>query len=389
LAVATLAVLIVSALVASFYVRVGFPVAASPSPAASATATPSAVVATATAVTTTATTPSPTPPPPSTLLDDRFGFYFYSGPSRSTSKAIVLSETSDAEVSAFFPQDRSFVSVSRAVSPDGRSVAYWSPLSEGAVLHVRSATGDSDRAVFAAAREMSGGPFTWSSDGSAIAVAVDNNCFEICGGPQVAELWTVDLATAATEKVASGKIWLPVAWDRAAQLIAAGVSGPGGYLGGYDVISLSAKPYPVRSFGFPQPPFCCALGLKASTDARYVLLTWPRQEVLWWPVAHPERRSTIPTSKSHAMWRPGTSEIWWVDGGELISFDVSTATRKVALRGRFGATLVGFRIDGSVAIAETEGAPRELVFVDLTSGRTASVLLSVSSGEFGETLRLR
>jgi hypothetical protein len=326
----------------------------------------------------------------SIVLDDRFGFYFYSGPSRPVSKAIVRSETSDAEVGSFAPQERSFVRVSRAVSPDGRSVAYWSPVDDGAVLHVRATAGGSDRVVFIAAREMSGGPFTWSSDGSGIAVAIDNNCFEFCSRPPLAELWTIDLATGATERLATGKIWLPVVWDRTAKFVAAGVSGPGGYLGGYEVISLSEKPYPVRSFGFPQPPFCCALGLAASTDGRYVLLTWPRQEVVWWPVADPGRRSTIPASEFRAMWRPGTSEIWWVEGASaLVSFDVSTATRRVALRGRFGATLVGFRLDGSVAITETEGAPRELVFVDLTRGSTASVLLSVSSGEFGESLRLR
>src|SRR3979490_2725317 len=108
-------------------------------------------------------------------------------------------------------------------------------------------------------------------------------------GPGRAALPTVGLASGVTEKVATGKIWLPVTWDRAAMLVAAGVTGPGGYLTGYDVIDLSQQPHPRRS-----PPFRPTLAgrLKASGDAHDVLLSATveggRSSLLWWPIGEPE-----------------------------------------------------------------------------------------------------
>ena len=379
--IAVLATLVIAAaLVAWSWPRGQGPAVASPSP--TTTATPTAAATTASA------TPSAslTATAAAGVLDDRFGFSYLPGSTRPAS-VVVRSETDAARVATLPPQDRSFVSASRMVSPDGRSMAYWDPLNDRAVLHIREVTGGGDRAVFTAARGMYGGTFAWSSDGTGLVAALDNNCQEICaiqGGTPANELWMVDLVSGKAERIASAgsKVWLPVAWDRAANVVGAGVSGPGGYLTGFDVISLSARPYAVRSTGF-QPALCCALGIRASTDERYVLLAWVREEVQWWQVGDPARRSAIPSSKSPAVWRPGTGEIWWLDGSELVSFDVATGTRRVAARGAFGGALVGFRVDGSAAITE-DGS--RLVFVDLASGRTA---FASAGGEFRESVRLR
>lgn len=352
--------------------------------------TPATPIATATS----AGSASPSPSLAASVFDERFGFLFYDRDAR------VRSETSDAVISSFAPKGRSFTLLSRVVSPDGRLVAYWDPVESGPVLHVRSVTGGNARAVLTGRPEMSGNAFTWSSDSTGLVAALDNNSIGIGGGPPlVAELWTIDLASVATEKIASGSIWLPATWDRGAKLVAAGVTGEGGYLIGYDVIDLRQQPYAVRSTPF-RPT---VLGrLKASSDARYVLLSSDQggsTSLAWWPLAEPEKRSAVAFAGIAAEWRPGTGEIWWVEGlsppgcrtapcsgTELIAFDVVTGARRVALRGSYGATLIGSRVDGSAAITEVYGSTRTLVLIDIRSGLTGSTPMSA---QFGGSVRLR
>jgi hypothetical protein len=281
------------------------------------------------------------------------------------------------------PQERSWTFLSRPVSPDGRSVAYWAPVNNGPVLHVRDVTGGGDRTVFTGAREMFGNTFAWSSDSAGLVVAIDNGCQEICG-PQVKELWTVDVATGATERIASGKFWLPAAWDRGAKLVVAGVTGPGGYLVAHDVIDLRQQPYDVRSTEV-RPAIVGRLA--ASSDARFLLLSADfggTSSLSWWPLAEPQKRQDIAFDGATAEWRPGTSEIWWVGGRtpagcgaspcvgtELKSFDVVTG-RAATSRGSFGARLAGFRVDGSAAMTlDRSGGPESLIVVDVRTGQTA------------------
>src|SRR5436309_1451882 len=258
----------------------------------------------------------------------------------------------------------------------------------GPVLHVRSAATGADRAVFTAASDMSGNTFAWSSDGTGLVIAIDNNCQEICavqGGTPKQELWTVDLPTGATEKIATGRYWLPVAWDRTAKLIAAGLTGPGGYLIGYDIIDTRLKPYVSKVTGY-EPAL---LGqLRASSDARYVLLRAygaTADTLSWWPLAEPQKRQDVPFDGSGAEWRPGTSEIWWLAGltpagrrvppcvgTELVALDGVPGARR-SIRGTFGGSLVGFRVDGSAAMTWQRVAPESLIVVDVASTRTATL----------------
>jgi hypothetical protein len=316
------------------------------------------------------------------VLDDRFGFVV----SDTNGNATVRSETSDQQVMTFMPQGRSWTSLSQTVSPDGRNIAYWAQVNDGPVLHVRPTDGSAHRVVFTGAKGMYGNAFAWSSDGTGLAVAIDNGCQEICGqqgGQPVAELWTVDLATKASEKVASGYYWIPVTWDRAANLIAAGVTGPGGYLTGYHVVDVRQKPAVLRATAFNPT----VLGrLKASSDARFVLLSvdlGTSTTLSWWPLAEPQKRQDIGQGGATAEWRPGTSEIWWVgglsppgcrvspcSGTELSAFDVLTGATRT-LRGQFGATITGFRVDGSAAMTWQRGGPESILVVDLRAGQTA------------------
>jgi hypothetical protein len=321
------------------------------------------------------------------VLDERFGFLVHGRDST------VRSETSDAVISSFVPGSRSFTDLSRVVSPDGRLVAYWDPVNGSPALHVRSVTGGAARTVLTGRPELSGNAFTWSSDSGGLVAALDNGCQDICSGPLLAELWTVDLTTGGTEKVATGSIWLPVAWDRTAMLVAAGVTGPGGYLTGYDVVNLSQQPHPVRSTPF-RPTV--AGRLKSSDDAHYVLLSAAVEgggrSLAWWPIAQPERRSTVALDGESAEWRPGTSEIWWVGGlvpaeGQLTSFNVRTGARTVVAQGRFGSLLEGFRVDGTAAIIAFSGSVgSEITLFEISTGRMAAVTLN---GSLEGAVRLR
>src|SRR5437879_2703849 len=133
-----------------------------PSPSASPSATASVAAGSAT--------------PSQVVLSDRFGFVV------RNRDAKVRSETSDAVLTTFAPQERSFTFLSRVVSPDGRFVASWDPADSGPVLHVRSITGGGDRPVLTGRAEIKGNAFTWSSDSAGLVVAMDNDCFEGCGG---------------------------------------------------------------------------------------------------------------------------------------------------------------------------------------------------------------
>ena len=340
---------------------------------------------------------------PTGVLSDAYGFLLLESPAK------VRSETSAAILSSFPAGGRSFTFYSSIVSPDGRSVAYWDPVnapkSTGAVLKVRPVTGGTPRAVLTTRPELSGNAFNWSTDGTGIVAAIDDDCFLpvscVAAGK---ELWTIDVASGATEKIAEGKFWLPVAWDRAAKRVAAGVTGEGGYTTAYDLVDLSQKPYAVRSTTFNP----AVIGrMRASSDGRSVLLTTFGQPdtLSWWPLAEPEKRRAIPYEGTAAAWRPGTSEIWWVEGltpagcrtvpcsgTQIVAYDVATAARRIAFRGLYGNELVGFRSDGSAAITRGRVPDRDpaeaiaLVLVDVRSGATANVSVS---GEFAGSVMLR
>lgn len=334
-----------------------------------ATNTPSPALSALSPIPSAASSVSPPSSPSSTqsVLDDRFGFLVADGHGLA-----VRSETNAAAVLSFTPEGRSWTSLSNTVSPDGRLVAYWAPVTSGATLHVRGANAGVDRSPFTSAPGLSGNAYTWSSDGSGLVVAVDNDCQEIClvqGGKAIEELWTIDLATGASERIASGKFWLPVTWDRDAKVVAAGVTGPGGYLVGYDVIDLSQKPYAVSSTEF-RP---AVLGrLKPSSDARFVLLNgYGGSALSWWPLAAPQRLKDVHAfDGTTAEWRPGTSEIWWSSASGLVAMDVVSGAQRT-MSGSFGA-LGGFRVDGTAAMT-LQRAPDALAVVDLTTGRIASL----------------
>lgn len=424
------AAVLVAALVVGVALRERSTPAASPSPsipAVGVTSGPPTPDPTATSVAT-PRSPSPTASPSAEVLDQRSGFTV------GGATTFVRSETSDAAVSSF----ASYTHMAR-VSPDGRSVAYWSPVDpsarEAAVLYVQPIGGGVARALLRPPAGLNAGGIAWSSDGAGIVVGV-SRVLDVGPGPgatpapPLGELWTIDLATGATERIASrtdNGFWAPTAWDRGAKLVAAGASrGGGGFLTSYEIIDLGRKsdtacetpcPYAVRATPVDEllpgvggvRSEALVRGLSASRDARYVLLVGfgEKPSLAWWPLAEPEKRSAVEFNGFAAAWRPGTSEIWWVGGltgagcpappcagTEIVALDVVAGTRSVVHRGEYRTGLAGFRVDGTAAITAagdpdaqfTPAGTRTLItFIDIATGRTAS--LSVD-GMFGEPVRL-
>ncbi len=155
-------------------------------------------------------------------------------------------------------------------------------------------------------------------------------------------------------------------------------------------MDLRQQPYTVRSTAFrPTVPG----RLKASSDAHYVLLSAAVEggasSLAWWPIAEPEKRSTVEFDGMSAEWRPSTSEIWWVGGRQpagcvselcagtqLTSLNVATGAR-VVREGRFGSLLESFRVDGSAAIIAASGSVRtELTLFEIATSRTAAVSIN-------------
>jgi hypothetical protein len=401
LALATLAIaLVVGAALAGLALREGRAPATTPAPSPTATAPAVAPSATATAVApaSPAATATPTPEPTRAgVLDERFGIAFWAravpppGVSQDFTTVDVRSETSATAVGRF-------QWVSHAVSPDGRSVAYWTPAvvdrssSGPRELRVVSAAGGAPSPpLFTLPTGMNAGTIAWSADGGGLVVSVSRT-YGIGPGPgasppppPVAELWTVDIGTGASERIATradNLYWRPLAWDRARQVIGAVVTGEGGFVVTYDVVALDQRPARVTPTKLNVE--LVAHNVRASSDARYVTVSLMSEPTtLWWPLAAPEERKSIAGARP-AAFRPGTTELWWIDANKnAIALNVATGAQRTTIRD-IGVTADGlaFRPDGSaLAVTARIGDPNApdrgdqsaVVYFDLASGDRATV----------------
>ena len=411
---------VVLAVIAGLALRDRGAPAETPPPASSPTA-----IATGTAPGATTPAPTGTASPqvapsqtPSQVLDERFGFVLYEPNGGAGFTRRLRSETSDTEVTSF---RRQTVTNLAAVSPDGRSVAHWQRLPNGGdELQVYSIGAGTSRVALRTDADEIGAGIAWSSDGTGlVAGLVSDGPRPAIHASRLAEIWTIDVQTGAIEQIASrtdGYVWVPIAWDRGAKLVAAGVTQEG-VLSFYELIDLGRRsspacspetpcPYEIRNTPLPPgPPAYLITGLEASPDARYVLVATEGRDTLWWPLAEPEKRSDLRTQAvgmGTVHWRPGTTEIWWLGGltpagcgssfctggSELISYDVATGARTVRLRGEYGAYLSGFRVDGSAGITVSYGTwpVTRITVVDLTGGEAATV---ETGGVLGQMVRLR
>lgn len=282
-----------------------------------------------------------------------------------------------------------------AVSPDGRRIAYWEILSAHAGARVLRLTDpsakDGGRVVLTlpeseAASIAYGSGVAWSSDGTGLLLAV--HALYVAtppppGTPPLAPaldtaLRQVDLASGAVREIASANGGFPVqplGWDRSRGVAAAIEIGPGGYATSYIVVreaaSLSPTRVPLDQVEVP------AFLIRAAPDGSRVFAVgrFPRPAVHVWPLAAPERRTTLPLGLgdrvSAAMWR-NASEIVVA----LETADADSAARielwpldgppRVLVRGLRG--LDAIRPDGTGAIVAGH-------VVDLRTGTTGRIPL--------------
>jgi hypothetical protein len=347
------------------------PAAVSASPSANASGSPAALPSAAVG----------------TVLSDGFGFVI----SESGGSSYVRSETSDTSLGAFS-------ATQVAASPDGSQLAY---LTSGTPrqLRVRAVTGSSERVVltFADADNVVG--ITWSSDGGGLAYGVGAGADVGPGSPD-ATLRTVEVSTGATAVIArrtDGRIYRPIAWDRAAKLVAAAESGAGGFMSAYVVVDLSQDPPRVSSGTLPGR---AAIG-RASSDAKFVFTTDVDSGALrWWPLGdYAAAKVVLRASLSGSAWKPGTSQVAWIEGpggsagstpvpeNELLLYDVRTGTRTTVAKSQrlTGSFVKDFRPDGSAAILASQSAGDVTVF-ELASGRMQAI---TARGIIGSWVRLR
>jgi hypothetical protein len=301
-------------------------------------------------------TPTPAFPfPGSAILNDDFGFLVMGSGTDSTVR--IRAESSDANIGTF-------TAAGFAVSPDGKKIAAWT---------VETPTEPSRLQVFgpafltqtlvALSSGTRGGGIVWSSDGAGVLYSTESGSAGIGGGPNSATLNVYELAangrhgtTIATE-TNTGWLYRPIAWDRSANLAAAGLTGEGGFMGPYLTVRLNAD----GSFNAQRADTAAAgmlmSSIHASSDAKFVLgVELTSGNVRWWPLANfAAGNSQAAAGKRGALWRPGTHEIAFMSDEQLWLGDIDKAGALglccTAFSGAPATSLLRtFRADGTAAV---------------------------------------
>lgn len=309
-----------------------------------------------------------------TVLSDRFGF-LWSSPQTGLR---VRPETGQGgfEIPAL---PYGFSSCGCAVSPDGTRIVYWNNRTgasnvELRMVHVARPTEHTTIYTAPAERRVSGA--AWSSDGTGIVFALEgvDPPGSPVGGPPHTSLLVIE-ASGGNARVLDdrGAIYVPLGWDRAAGVAAAGISGEGGDMRAYLSVRTTGDPSPRRTGITESVP---VLSVDVSTDQRFALGLFSDQTgstLRWWRVGDLGTIQSGPRL-DHSVrpkWRPSTSEIGWVAGGVLQLLDVERGTTRTG--GIFPTTdygLSAFRRDGSAAVATSLSGPTTLVLLEIASGRS-------------------
>ncbi|HET8569449.1 MAG TPA: hypothetical protein VFM93_10735 [Candidatus Limnocylindria bacterium] len=366
LGLAAAAVLVVAVLAGRTTVDVAVP-SPSASPEASPTAPPRASPSPSPAA-------SPSPSPTAGVLSDRYGYVL-----PDHGRLIVRAETADRPVGSVDGW------TGAAVSPDGRRIAVWQPSRTGdgpERLVVVDVATRAERELLTAAAVMRGGSIAWANDGTGLFYSVHSRESVVGAGPRVSELHSYDLAAArapgATEpelRRSDGFAFVPVGWDKAAQVAFAVVTGEGGFAAEYlvwDKRSLPAGQPAVRRAGVPWPVLFSTVF--ASPDGKTVLAVDLAANALrLWPASNIAQAATVqrgPARIYDARWRPDSRDIVWVLGPEVRLTTYQTDAERVVYRGEEQMTIAAVRPDGSAALVRRGG---RVVVVELAGGRTADL----------------
>ena len=317
---------------------------ASPRPSATASAAPGAVAPSPTPSSTASPTPAVSMVP---VLNDSFGLVVV----QVGSAATIQSETGSVA--------GSINGVLYAVSPTGDRIAYVMVEAGRGVVHVRTIAGSADRTGPSFGQDDSGVTgIAWSSDGTGLLIATGRGADTGPIPQPPARLQTFDLVGGALTVIATrqdGKIYAPVAWDRAANLAAAAETGAGGFGSAYLTLDLSKSPVSIKT-----TPMTGRQSIpRASSDGKLVLAQdFDSRETKYWPLADIAAAKTAGTaSVPGALWQPGSHRIGSINGDALVLFSADDGSTVTVVRGlkagtptQPGMQLRTFRADGTVAV---------------------------------------
>ncbi len=309
------------------------------------------------------------------VLSDSFGFVW--APQQGSLGVTVRPETGQSGFE-LPTQAWRFSACSCAVSPDGTRVAYWSGSTAGAIelRVVEVARPGLGNAIYRPPTEQRGTALAWSSDGSGILFSLEGwpNPGDPVGFVSNTSLLVIEATGGTARRLATGGgVYVPLGWDRAAGIAAAGLSGEGGYTTGYIAVRTNGDPAP-RLLGMPE-----GMGsVQVSTDQRFGFSLFSSDQgpsLRWWRLADPGAMVTGPRlgqTAGQPTWRPLSSQIAWVENGTLQLLDVERGA--ITSGGAFPTgTPIAFRVDGSAAAAASGPS---YVLLDIASGQSAALASS-------------
>lgn len=273
-----------------------------------------------------------------------------------------------------FTQPWRFSACSCAVSPDGTRVAYWAGSAPGTVelRVVDLGSPGPGAAIYKPPADRRGTALAWSSDGNGILFSLEGrpNPGDPVGGVTGTSLVAIVATGGTARTLASGDgVYVPLGWDRAGGIAAAGLSGEGGYMTGYITARTNGDPAPRRTEMRDQT----YMGqVQVSADQRFVLALFGSGQgstLRWWRLADPDAIVTGPRLEQTPTWRPQSSQIGWVENGTLQLLDVERGV--LTSGGALPPGRVAFRADGTAAAVA--GGP-SYVLLNIASGRSAELV---------------
>ena len=365
---------------------------ASPSPSstasapASATSSASATASTAASAPAGSTGPGATAGGPgnSAVYNDDFGFLVLD-PGIS---GAIRKESSDARLG-------STDGTSFAVSPDGRQVAYWTTGSNQQLRLFNAGDPSKPQTLVSLSTIEHGVGIAWSGDGSGLLYSVATGGG--FGQVDTAALRTFDLRGTSPPystvfgSTEPGKILQPIGWDRAANLAAAGVTGDGGFMMEYLVVSTATPQVaPKRSAVSGRMTMS---SVRASSDAKLVLgIDVDSSAVKFWPLADMSATKTaFGTGKTGALWQPGTHAIGAIAAdSSFVLYQADDGSASTPFRGAKANSFVRtFRADGSavvLVVVNAGTAPSDYTLYRLSDGAKATFQ---DVGALNASVRLR
>jgi hypothetical protein len=296
----------------------------------------------------------------SSIYNDAFGFIVTGGD--GPPHISIRRESSDARLA------NPSATAAWAVSPDGKQIALWSLVVGPAELHLYDVGTGAERTVMTLAAGQRGSGVAWSSDGAGLLYSTEMGGFGVGGdGTNSATLNVYEFATNGRHgttidtQTNTGWLYWPIAWDRSANLAAAGLTGEGGGMAYYVTVRID----PNNSFNVQrvdtrhtQDLNGMSMGsIRASSDAKLVLgVEGESGNLKWWPLSDiAATKVQAGVGKRGALWRPGTHEIGFLSAEQFWLGDVDKAgAQGVCCTAFSGApatsALRTFRADGTAVV---------------------------------------